>query len=153
MQGSVQVQLSANAATSKPFTVQAQTASPSFFVFSGGYVCATHANGSLIGPTTLYPGLSTPAAPGETILLFGNGFGPVSAPVTNTSLSQAGGLPTLPVVKIGGLAAIVQFAGLISPGLYQFNVVVPPSAPNGDSVIVGAYNGLITQDTTRITIQ
>jgi uncharacterized protein (TIGR03437 family) len=153
MQGTVQVQLSVNAATSKAFSVQAQTASPSFFVFSGGYVCATHADGSLIGPTTLYPARSTPAVPGETILLFGNGFGPTSSPVTTTSLSQFGSLPTLPVVKIGGAVATVQFAGLISAGLYQFNVVVPPGAAKGDSTIISTYNGASTQAGILILIQ
>ena len=55
----------------RTFTAQAQAESPSFFVFNGGpYIAAVHLNGSLIGPTTLYPGYSTPAQPGETIVIY-----------------------------------------------------------------------------------
>jgi uncharacterized protein (TIGR03437 family) len=57
------------------------------------------------------------------------------------------------VVKIGGIAAAVQFAGLISPGLFQFNIVVPSAAPNGDNTIVATYNGLTTQTGVLITVQ
>jgi uncharacterized protein (TIGR03437 family) len=73
--------------------------------------------------------------------------------VVRGSVSQTGSLPTLPLVKIGGVAATVQFAGLISPGLYQFNVVVPASAPNGDNAVVATYNGAATQSGTLLTIQ
>jgi len=38
-------------------------------------------------------------------------------------------------VRIGGVDAAIAFAGLISPGLYQFNVVVP-EVPDGDRTIV-----------------
>ena len=61
-------------------------------------------------------------------------------------------LPTLPVVQIGGTNAAVKFAGLISPGFYQFNVQVP-SAPNGDNAITVRYNGLTSQSGTPITVQ
>lgn len=153
MQGAVYVQVTNGSAISAAFTAQAQSISPSFFVFNGGYVCAVHANGSLIGPTTLYPGLSTPAAPGETIVLFGNGFGSTSTPVTSASLSQGGSLPALPVIKIGGTQATAIFAGLISPGLYQFNVVVPTTTQNGDSAIAASYGGSTTQSGLLITVQ
>lgn len=60
MQGPVQVTVTNSGATSMAFTAHAQPLSPSFFVFGGGYVVGTHLNGSLLGPTTLYPGFSTP---------------------------------------------------------------------------------------------
>ncbi len=154
IQGQVQIQLSNAAGISASFAAQAQPVSAAFFVFSGGpYITAVHADGSLIGPTTLYPGATTPAKPGETVLLFANGFGAVSAAVTSGSLTQSGGLPTPPAVKIGGAAATVAFAGLISPGLYQFNVVVPTTATNGDAAISAAYNGSTTQSGVMITVQ
>ena len=69
MSGSVPVQVTVNG-VSAGFTAQAQAISPSFFVFNGGpYVTATHANGSLLGPASLYPGSTTPAKPGETVVL------------------------------------------------------------------------------------
>jgi uncharacterized protein (TIGR03437 family) len=151
--GLVQVQVINNGAKSAPASVVAQSLSPTFFTFTGSeYVTAVHANGSLIGPTTLYPGYSTPAQAGETILLFANGFGPTSAAVVSGSAQQSGTLAVLPVVTIGGAQASVQFAGLISPGLYQFNVVVPALLASGDGSIAATYNGQSTQSGVLLTI-
>jgi uncharacterized protein (TIGR03437 family) len=154
MTGPVQVVATNNGAVSTSFTAQAQAVSPSFFVFNGGpYVAAVHANGSLIGPTDLYPGSTTPAKPGETVVLYGNGFGPTSTPVVSGSTMQTGSLSPLPVIKIGGITATVQFAGLVAAGQYQFNVVVPSSLATGDQSITAAYIGQTTQTGTLITIQ
>jgi uncharacterized protein (TIGR03437 family) len=145
-----------NGASSAPAPVIVQSQSPTFFTFSGGagnYVTAVHLDGSIIGPATLYPGSSTPAHAGETILLFANGFGPTTDTVVSGSNSQSGSLPSLPVVTINGAAAKVQFAGLISPGLYQFNLVLPASMPSGDNSLIATYNGQTTQAGVLITIQ
>ena len=152
--GSVPVQVSDNGVISANFMVQAQAESPSFFVFGGGpYIAATHANGSYIGSTSLYPGLTTPAQPGETIMLYANGFGSTSTPVVSGSVTQSGTLSPRPVITIGGVAATVTFAGLVSPGEFQFNVVVPTSVANGDQPTMAMYNGLTTQAGTLITVQ
>jgi uncharacterized protein (TIGR03437 family) len=152
--GSVAVQLTNNGVTSANFMVQAQAESPSFFVFGGGpYIAATHVNGSYLGPTTLYPGLITPAQPGETIVLYANGFGPTSTAVVSGSETQSGTLSPMPVITIGGVAATVTFAGLVAPGEFQFNVVVPPSLANGDQPTIATYNGLTTQAGALITVQ
>jgi uncharacterized protein (TIGR03437 family) len=154
MSGLVQVQVTTNGQTTASFTAQAQALSPSFFVFTGGrYVAATHADGSYLGPASLYPGSTTPAKPGETVVLYANGFGPPSNPVVSGSVVQSGSLSPLPVVNIGGVAAKVTFAGLVLPGEFQFNVVVPPNTPAGDQLITATYNGLVTQSGTLITIQ
>jgi uncharacterized protein (TIGR03437 family) len=151
--GPVKVQVS-NGFVSAPFTVQGQQYSTSFFVINGGpYVVATHADGSLIGPASLFPGATTPATPGETIVLYANGFGPVVPPVVSGSLVQAGVLSTPPVVQIGGSQASVLFAGLISPGLFQINVTVPAGAATGDNPIVAQYGGQSTQAGTLLTVQ
>jgi uncharacterized protein (TIGR03437 family) len=154
MQGAVQVQLTNGGAASTSFTAQAQSTSPGFFVFNGGpYVVALHADYSFVGPTTLYPGQTTPAKPGEIILLYTDGFGSTSSAVTSGSLAQGGTLPTLPAVKIGGIVATVQYAGLISPGLYQFNVVVPSTAQNGDNTLTATSGGVGTQAGVLVTVQ
>jgi uncharacterized protein (TIGR03437 family) len=151
--GLAQVQVDNNGTKSAPGSVVVQAYSPTFFEFGAGpYVTAVHADGSLVGPTSLYPGYSTPARPGETILLFANGFGPTSVPVMGGSLQQSGSLSVNPVVTIGGAPAMLQFAGLISPGLYQFNVTVP-AAPDGDNALVATYNGLATQAGVLLTVQ
>jgi uncharacterized protein (TIGR03437 family) len=152
--GPLQVVVTNNGTSSASFTAQGQALSPSFFVFNGGpYIAASHANGTLLGPASLYPGSTTPAKPGETIVLYANGFGQTSVPVVSGSILQSGSLSPLLVVKIGGIAATVQFAGLVSPGEYQFNVVVPVATPDGDQPVVASYDGLTTQSGTLIAIQ
>jgi len=152
--GAVQVVVTNNGVATAAFTVQAQALSPSFFVFNGGpYVAAVHANGGLVGPATLYPGSTTAAMPGETVVLYANGFGPTSRPVVSGSILQSGALSPLPVIKIGGATATVQFAGLVAPGEFQFNVVVPSNAPDGDQAIAATYNGLTTQSGALLTVQ
>jgi len=49
--------------------------------------------------------------------------------------------------------ATVTFAGLVVPGEYQFNVVLPASLPDGDQPLTATYNGLTTQAGTLITVQ
>lgn len=151
--GPVQAVVNNNGANAA-FTAQAQALSPSLFVFNeGAYVVATHLNGSLIGPSSLYPGLSTPALPGETVVLYLNGFGPTNVPVTSGSVTQSGTLSPTPAVTIGGVTAAVVFAGLVSPGLFQLNVTVPANTSNGDQAIAVTYSGLTTQAGTLLTVQ
>jgi uncharacterized protein (TIGR03437 family) len=151
--GPVQVTVTTAGGASRAFTVQGQPLSPSFFVLGGGpYVAAVHLLSGDVGPANLYPGLTTPAKPGEVVMLYAGGFGPTSPPVVLGSASQFGNLPTMPTIQIGGMNANVSFAGLISPGLFQFNVQIPASAPIGDDVITARYNGQTTQSGTLITV-
>jgi uncharacterized protein (TIGR03437 family) len=131
-----------------------QSYAPGFFQFlPSAYVAATHANGSLIGPASLYPGFTTPAKPGEVVVLYANGFGQTNPPVVNGSATPSGTLAVSPIIKIGGFDAEIQFAGLTAPGEYQFNIVIPSNLPNGDSSIAATVNGFTTQAGALITIQ
>jgi uncharacterized protein (TIGR03437 family) len=154
MTGPVPVVVTVNGTMSAPFTAQAQAISPSFFVIGGGpYVVAQHAaDYRLVGPVSLYPGSTTPAKPGETVVIYANGFGQTSVPVVSGSGKQAGMVSPLPAVSIGGSAAAVSYAALVSPGLFQFNVAVPASLTNGDQPVSATYNGLSTQVGTLITV-
>jgi uncharacterized protein (TIGR03437 family) len=151
--GPVKVVLTYNGASAS-YTAPAQGTSPSFFVFDiAGDVAATHADGSFLGPTTLYPGSTTPAKPGEIIVLYANGFGPTTVPVVNGSVTQSGTLSPLPVIKIGGATATVAFAGLVLPGEYQFNVVVPLAITDGNHNVTATLNGNTTQGNAMIAVQ
>ena len=86
-------------------------------------------------------------------MIYANGFGPTSVPVVGGSPTQTGTLSPLPVVSIGGLAATVQFAGLVAPGEFQFNVVVPSPLVDGDQPITATYDGFTAQPGTLLTIQ
>ena len=152
--GSVNVVVTNKGISSSPFVAQAQPLSPSFFVFDGAHVVATHLDGTDIGPATLYPGLTTPAKPGETVVMYGNGFGPVSTPVISGAVSQSGTLSPTPMIMIGGIQANVRYAGLnVTPGEFQFNVDVPSNVPDGDQSLTATYNGAATQLGVVLTIQ
>jgi uncharacterized protein (TIGR03437 family) len=151
--GPVQVIVTVATVSSPRFASLAQPLSPSLFVFNGGpYVAAARADGSLIGPASLYPGSTTPAKPGDIIQLFANGFGPTNVPVVSGSVSQSGTLSPLPSITIGGVTVAVSFAGLVAPGEFQFNVAVPSGLADGDQSIVATYSGKNTQVGTLITI-
>ena len=124
-EGNVQVVVTNGSTQSASFQVNKKTLVPSFLLFSPPEVVATHANNSLLGPATLYPGLSTPAKPGELVVLYAVGFGLPATTLTDGSSSQSGSLQPLPVCKVGGNPVSVAFAGLISPGLYQVNLTIP----------------------------
>jgi uncharacterized protein (TIGR03437 family) len=154
MQGMVRVQVTNAGMVSASVNAEAQPVAPSFFIYTGTpVVLAEHADGSLLASATLYPGYTTPAKPGETVVLFANGFGPTSVPLVSGGAAQSGTLAVLPVIQIGGVTATVTYAGLIYPGEFQFNVVVPGSLADGDQPISATYNGFSTQPGTVITVK
>jgi len=104
-----------------------------------GHAVATHLNGSLLGPTNLYPGLSTPAKGGETVTLWATGFGLPTAALVEGSSSQSGSLPSTPVCFLGGTQVQVVTA-LVSPGLYILNITIPSNAAPGDNFFYCTYN-------------
>ena len=73
-------------------------------------------------------------------------------PVVSGSETQSGSLSPLPAITIGGITAMVSFAGLVSPGEFQFNVVVPANVPSGDSAITATYGGAEASPAGLITI-
>jgi uncharacterized protein (TIGR03437 family) len=55
-------------------------------------------------------------------------------------------------MTIGGVAVTPSFAGLSASGLYQFNVTVPASLPNGDAAVVATIGGVSSQTGLAITV-
>jgi uncharacterized protein (TIGR03437 family) len=111
---------------------------PSFKIGSTQYAVALTTDGkSYLLPPGAIAGLSTQRATvGQTIVLYGVGFGPVSPSVPDGQPAPAQtALTTALHVFIGGVEAQVRYAGLNpgSYGLYQFNVVVPQVSA-GDQV-------------------
>jgi uncharacterized protein (TIGR03437 family) len=151
-QGGVTVVVTSPTGTSAPFRVRMETNSPSFLLFDiHGDIIARHldATFSLVGPTSLYPGLTTPAKSGETILLAGIGFGLPTNTLVDGSSNQSGPLPSMPVCFIGFNHATVSAATFVSPGLYLLTVTVPSGTPSGDNLVFCSYQGnaLITSNT------
>jgi uncharacterized protein (TIGR03437 family) len=82
-------------------------------------------------PPDSFAGITSRAAkPGDTIVLFGIGFGAVPGNPPGQIPQAANGLtlPIIPKFYFNGVQAQVSYAGL-APGFigeYQFNVIVPP---------------------------
>lgn len=153
--GPVAVQVTAAQQASNSVTVQKSQFSPAFFtIANGAYVAALHADYTLVARTNLISGVtSRPAQPGETILIYGTGFGPTNPPSPTAQLVSAAAPLANPVqFTIGGVTATTVFAGLTSSGLYQFNVTVP-NLPAGDAAVSAVIGGASTQTGVSVTIQ
>jgi uncharacterized protein (TIGR03437 family) len=119
------------------------TAPGLFWLTGNKYVVSTHSNGTVTGPATLIPGATTPVRAGETIALYGTGL----------TVNIPGVAAALPTVTIGGVPAIVTFAGQIDAGITQINVVVPSTLRSGDAAVVAALGGLQSQASAFLAIQ
>jgi uncharacterized protein (TIGR03437 family) len=107
----------------------------------------------IIGPTGAFPYATRPVKPGEILILFGVGFGPTTPPVLAGEVySGAAQTITPPQITIGGVPAVVDFAGIVEAGLYQFNVVVP-SAGSGDQPLQAMIGGVVTPANIFVTLQ
>jgi uncharacterized protein (TIGR03118 family) len=138
-----QIVVSDGGLTSVTMSVPTAAFGPAFFLLGGKYAAAIHANGKVVGPTTLVANNSTPAAPGETIALYGTGLGNTTPGVANGQVvSTAAPTAALPTMLIGATQAQVTFGGLVSTGLYQINVVVPAAAASGDNPIQVLIGGM-----------
>ncbi len=127
-------------------TVEAgMLAPPVFQLPAGQYIVALFPNGATYvlppGVTSAVP--TARAKPGDTIMLYGIGFGTVTPNINaGVLVQQSNNLQGLQVF-IGGAQAAVQFAGLVQGylGLYQFNVVVPTVPANDATPLTFSLNG------------
>jgi uncharacterized protein (TIGR03437 family) len=135
---------------SLPVMVPVQPVQPGIFILDGASSGAAHVNGTVAGA-------SNPASPGEVVVVYVTGMGPVSnQPATGTSASLTALSYTafMPGVTIGGLPAYVGFSGLAPGfiGLYQINVTVPPSASPGVADLIVRAGGVISNP-AKLAIQ
>ena len=160
--GPVEVLVTNANGNASPVVAQLAQVSPGFFLFDGKYLAATHANASAIGKVGLFPAapsLTTPAKPGEVVILYGTGFG-LTDPAMPAGLlvSKLANLATLPQITVGGVSAKVLFAGLIPgfAGLYQFNVEIPSTLSDGDQKVTAQLGSVFSLDSSAccfITVQ
>jgi uncharacterized protein (TIGR03437 family) len=99
---------------------------------------------------------SAPAQPGQTIVLFGTGFGPVSTGIAAGQIvAQSNSLVNAVQFSVGGVPATVAYAGLApgEAGVYQFNLVVP-NVPSGNAALTFTQtNGSANTQTLYLAIQ
>jgi uncharacterized protein (TIGR03437 family) len=142
--GSLPLTVTSGNSTSAPVNITVNAtepgllAPPQFKIGANQYVVAQLSDGTYVLPTGAIAGVSSrPAKPGETVVIYGVGFGSV---VPNIPAGQI-------VIAANQLSATLQFlfgqtpaqqvpyAGLAPAyvGLYQFNIVVP-QVPDNDLV-------------------
>jgi uncharacterized protein (TIGR03437 family) len=139
--GAQQITVNNKNGTSAPFNVMVNATTPgllapaSFKIGGKQYAVAFLAdNVTYVLPAGTIAGIpSRPAKPGETIVLYGNGFGPVTPAIPAGELVQEKNqLAASLEVLFDQTPARLAYFGL-SPGLvgvYQFNVVVPAISDN-----------------------
>jgi uncharacterized protein (TIGR03437 family) len=157
--GSVPVVVTNSLGVSNTFQATKQTAAPALFAYSqqGGFFAVVEApfTYQLVAPPGLFgkTPVTVQAAPGETLTLYGTGFGPVTpAQPTGQLVTTPAPLANPVTVTIGGQSAAVQFAGLIGSGLYQINVTVPQVA-SGNQLIAMSVAGTKAANQPYVPIQ
>lgn len=131
--GAVTVEVIRDGQSSGPALGELRAAAPALFTYStlgGTFAAAVFLDGN--------PVSNRAALPGERIQLYGTNF--ESAPA-GSIIRTAVPLATLPTVKIAGVAAKVEYAGLVGAGLYQVNILIP-DVPAGNQVIDLSYGGV-----------
>lgn len=140
--GPVVVEVVNRQGTSNRVTVQKLRTAPALFTYGaqqGRYAIAQDAASfALLGP----PGLlgaaveTTPARAGQIVTMYATGLGETDPAYVDGEIPSAAPLRRAPRVSLGGREAEVRFAGLIGPGLYQLNLVVPDGLSGEVRVVV-----------------
>ncbi len=128
--GAGQVQVYNNGVLEASVIVDSFTEDPGIFMYNGTYAVAVHADYTLVGP-------NDPAQPGETIVLYTTGLGPLTL-----NLVDGVGAPYNPLaytvdpfqVFVNSEECYVDFSGLAPGfvGLYQLNITLPTDLPQGN---------------------
>jgi uncharacterized protein (TIGR03437 family) len=137
---------------------------PSFLLLSDnkhvvGEIATSGGGYDLVGPLNTFSYNTRPVKPGETLVLFGVGFGPTNPAVpAGQNPSGAPASITSPfTVTIGGVpvpTGNIAFAGIVTEaGLYQFNLTVPANAAAGDQALQATVNGVQTPPGPVVTVQ
>jgi uncharacterized protein (TIGR03437 family) len=145
------ITVTTGAGMSAPFNINVNAAQPgllappSFAINGKQYAVALFPDGTYVLPAGAIAGVtSRPAKPGETIVLYGVGFGPVTPAIPAGQLvQQANALTSGLQMFLGGILATASYAGLAPnyTGLYQFNVIVPNVA-TGDVPLTFTLNAV-----------
>ncbi|MGO9261000.1 MAG: IPT/TIG domain-containing protein [Bryobacteraceae bacterium] len=153
------------AGTSASYTVTVNPTQPGLFAPPSFNASGIQYAGALFldGVTYALPPGAVPgytsqrATPGQTIVLYGVGFGTVSPSIPAGQIeTNANNTLSLPLqVYIGGVQATVTFGGLApdAVGLYQFNVTVPNIPANDKAPLTFSLGGVNGSQTLYIAVQ
>ena len=134
-----------NGALSLAGSVQVTTATPGIAAFPSGQIIAQHPDTTLVSE-------SSPAAPGEYLVIYLAGLGLTSQPVADGAAAPDSPLeiPLIaPALTLNGVGVPIYFSGLTPGfvGLYQMNFQVPANTPNGDVQLIVSQDGVAGNST------
>ncbi len=151
--GQLNVQIPYETPLNQPVTLtvtnNGRTGSTTLIVASAAPGLFTDANGAIVPAAT--------AARGAVVTLYLTGAGAVSpaiptgaAPAAGTPVAQLPAPAQLTTVSIGGVAAIIEFAGIPTAlvGVAQINLLVPTNAPLGTEAVVVTIGGIASAPAT-----
>jgi uncharacterized protein (TIGR03437 family) len=140
-----QVIVSANGALTTPQPIQINSGVPSVLAFTSGAVVAQHADNTLVST-------SSPAVPGENLVIYLTGLGATTVNVPSGSPSPSSPLAYVtntPALTLNGNSIPLLFAGLTPGlvGLYQINFQVPAMLAAGNYTLAISQNGTVSNST------
>src|SRR5271157_197865 len=161
--GPQQIAVTTAGGASAPYSIAVNAVEPGLLapppLKIGGvqYVAAVFPDGAYVLPAGAITGVNSRAArPGDTITLYGIGFGPVAPDIpAGETVEQGNSLVSAFQVRFGQTSAQVVFAGLAPGfvGLYQFNVVVPNVAASDTVPLTFALGGIGVPQTLYTAVQ
>ena len=160
--GVQQVALKSGGGTSATLSITVNPLEPgllapaSFNIGGIQYAVALFSDGTYVLPESAISGVnSRPAKPGDEIVLYGVGFGPVTPAIpAGQVVGQSNTIASNFQMSIGGTPAKVDYAGLEPDyvGLYQFNIVVPAVAASNAAPLTFTLGGTNGTQTLYIAI-
>jgi uncharacterized protein (TIGR03437 family) len=154
--GPLQVTVTTAAGTSGPFAATAQTVQPGLFEWPGNQAVATHADYSYAVRNGTFSVATTPAKPGEVIILWATGCGPTTPAAPSGQVVPAGSYTVNGVtVTLGGQPVAVLGTALTSglAGVYQIAIQLPSILPSGDYEVVATVRGSPSPASVLLTVQ
>jgi uncharacterized protein (TIGR03437 family) len=161
--GMLQLTVTNGSVTSAPVNLTVNATEPgllapaSFKAGSNQYVVAQHSDGSYVLPTGAISGIaSSPAKPGETVVIYGVGFGSVIPSIPAGQIATETNQLSAPFeIMFGQTKAQLPYFGLAPSfvGLYQFNVTVPAVANNDLEPLTFTLGGAAGTQTLFTAVQ
>ncbi len=157
--GTQQVTVKNSAGTSQSVSVTVENFAPAFFPWPNNQVVATFQDFTYAAASGTFTGVTTtPAKPGDTIILWGTGFGATDPAFPQGMVTPTTGGPynTDPVsVTINNLPAMVYGAALAPEfaGLYQIAIQVPSSLGAGSWPVVATISGVSSPTGPVLAVQ
>jgi uncharacterized protein (TIGR03437 family) len=158
--GSYNVTVAYNGTASAPFVTQVVKAKPALLTQDStgsglallqNYISATQYDVNRLTTGTVNGATISPAKPGQTVVAWGTGLGPV--PFPDNSPPSSGYTYSNVTVLVGGTAITPAYAGISAyPGFDQINFTLPTNVPTGCAVSLQVQVGNVKSAVTTISI-